>query len=77
MGIKKELSNNTSNKYINSIYDYAIKSGATGGKLLGAGGGGFLLFLLKINIKKFINNMKKFELINFNFYNEGSTLIHY
>ena len=63
--LKKELSNNTSNRYINSIYDYAIKSGATGGKLLGAGGGGFLLFFVENKYKKkFINNMKKFELIN-------------
>jgi D-glycero-alpha-D-manno-heptose-7-phosphate kinase len=76
--LKKELSNNTSNKYINSIYDHAIKSGATGGKLLGAGGGGFLLFFVENkHKKKFLNNMKKFELINFNFYNKGSTLIHY
>ena len=76
--LKKELSNNTTNKYINSIYDHAIKSGATGGKLLGAGGGGFLLFFVENkHKKKFLNNMKKFELINFNFYNKGSTLIHY
>lgn len=76
--LKKELSDNTSNKYINLIYDYAIKSGATGGKLLGAGGGGFLLFFVENKYrKKFINNMKKFELINFNFYNKGTTLINY
>ena len=33
-----------SNRQINSFYNYAIKNGATGGKLIGAGGGGFLLF---------------------------------
>ena len=75
--LKKDLSNNTSNDYIDSIYNYALKSGAKGGKLLGAGGGGFLLFFVENkHKKKFINNMKNFELINFNFYNKGTTLIH-
>ena len=33
-----------SNKTINEIYNFAMKNGALGGKLIGAGGGGFLLF---------------------------------
>jgi D-glycero-alpha-D-manno-heptose-7-phosphate kinase len=41
---KKELSNKMTNKYIDSIYNYALKNEAVGGKLVGAGGGGFLLF---------------------------------
>ena len=40
---KKALSNLITNSKINEIYDHAIKHGALGGKLLGAGGGGFLL----------------------------------
>ena len=75
--LKKQLSSNTSNYHIDSIYNYALNSGAEGGKLLGAGGGGFLLFFVKNeNKKKFVKNMKNFELINFNFYNKGTTLIH-
>ena len=36
-----------SNSTINNIYNFALKNGATGGKLLGAGGGGFLLFYVE------------------------------
>lgn len=42
--LKKELSDKISNSNIDEIYDTAIKSGALGGKILGAGGGGFILF---------------------------------
>lgn len=41
---KKQRSENTSNDRINSVYDLARENGALGGKLVGAGGGGFLLF---------------------------------
>jgi D-glycero-alpha-D-manno-heptose-7-phosphate kinase len=41
---KKKRSNLMSNNHINLIYEYALKNGAVGGKLVGAGGGGFLLF---------------------------------
>jgi len=44
---KKELASGISNKEIDSLYDRAIKCGATGGKLLGAGGTGFLLIYSK------------------------------
>lgn len=42
--LKQELASSISNSTINKYYDKAINSGALGGKLLGAGGGGFLLF---------------------------------
>ena len=40
---KKRVSSKISNSHIDAIYDLAIKSGAVGGKITGAGGGGFLL----------------------------------
>ena len=46
--IKKKLSKNVSNTKIDKIYNLAKKNGALGGKLLGAGSGGFLLFMSKI-----------------------------
>ena len=50
------------------MYDYGLKSGANGGKLLGAGGGGFFLFYVpKKNQKIFKKKMKKYKLVNFNF----------
>ncbi len=45
--LKKKRSPNMTNKKINYLYDYAINNGATGGKLIGAGGGGFLMFYAK------------------------------
>ena len=41
--IKKKRSNKISNQHIDECYELAIKKGAIGGKLVGAGGGGFLL----------------------------------
>ena len=41
---KKARSSGMSNARINEWYDYAMANGALGGKLIGAGGGGFLMF---------------------------------
>ncbi len=41
---KKERSSGMSNAHINDWYDHAMQNGALGGKLIGAGGGGFLMF---------------------------------
>jgi D-glycero-alpha-D-manno-heptose-7-phosphate kinase len=74
---KKELSKSVSNNYLDFIYNYAIKQGALGGKLLGAGGGGFYLFFVeKKNKSFFLKKMKKFKIIDFNFYNSGSQIIY-
>ena len=43
--LKKGLTEDISNALIDKWYDRALENGAIGGKLLGAGGGGFLLFL--------------------------------
>ena len=50
---KKKRSPNMTSKFINKLYDYGLKNGAIGGKLIGAGGGGFLLF--------FSNNIKELD----------------
>lgn len=47
--LKKTLANGISNPAIDEAYERAISAGATGGKLLGAGGGGFLLFYVPSN----------------------------
>ena len=44
---KKERSQSMSNPDINAWYDYAMANGALGGKIIGAGGGGFLMFYAK------------------------------
>jgi D-glycero-alpha-D-manno-heptose-7-phosphate kinase len=74
--IKKKLNYNVSNKKIDYLYNLAIKNGAIGGKLLGAGSGGFLLFYVKSDkIKKFLIALKKFPIVNFKFTNYGSKII--
>ena len=54
---KRSFSNIISSKKLDSIYDGAISNGAIGGKLLGAGGGGFFIF--------YVPAFKKHKLIKF------------
>jgi D-glycero-alpha-D-manno-heptose-7-phosphate kinase len=73
---KKEISRNISNPKIDEIYKVAKKNGALGGKLLGAGGGGFMLFYVKSNKQKdFLKKNKKLLNIPFNFSEKGSEII--
>lgn len=56
--IKRQLSNKISNPSLDKIYDGALAHGALGGKLLGAGGGGFFLFYVPPNRKhQLINHL--------------------
>lgn len=74
--IKKALSSSVSSYKVNSIYNKGINNGAIGGKLLGAGGGGFFLFYVpKDNQRFFIKNMGKFAVIPVEFENYGSQII--
>ena len=73
---KKALSNLITNSKINSIYDKARSHGALGGKLLGAGGGGFLLMYMKKKDRSdFLKKNKKLVTIPFNFTSLGSQII--
>ena len=51
--LKKKLASKVTNKKINDIFNLARKNGALSGKVLGAGGGGFILFLVKKKHTKF------------------------
>lgn len=72
--IKRTLSNKISNKKLDELYDFSKKHGAIGGKLLGAGGSGFMLFYVKKNNKKnFIKKLSKFHLhVPFEFEDKGT-----
>ncbi|MBX7220715.1 MAG: galactokinase [Blastocatellia bacterium] len=48
---KKKRSSGMSNQHINDWYDLAMQNGALGGKLIGAGGGGFLMFYTEDKIR--------------------------
>lgn len=67
---KKGLSDKVSDSDIDEIYEYAIKNGALGGKVVGAGGGGFLMFYCPKDKSKLVNAMSKFGLEPFWFYFE-------
>lgn len=61
--LKKKLSPIMSNSKINIIYEHGINNGAEGGKVLGAGGGGYVIFYVKEkNKNKLIKSFKKFNL---------------
>jgi len=74
--LKKEMARGVSNIEIDSWYDTAIRCGAQGGKILGAGGGGFLLFYVpeekQESVRKGLSFLRE---IPFAFENEGSKII--
>jgi len=75
--LKKSLSNKISNTNIDDIYSMAKKNGAVGGKLLGAGGGGFLLFYCrKDNQNTLREALKGLREINFKFDRIGTKVIY-
>jgi len=73
---KKKRSGSMSNPKINEWYDIALKNGAIGGKLIGAGGGGFLMFYAEDHAKlRKAMTAQGLEEINFRFDFEGSKLV--
>lgn len=76
--LKRGTGNKVSNNSIDDLYERGIKAGALGGKLLGAGGGGFLLFYVEKdkqeNVLKALDDLMH---VPFQFESEGSTVIHY
>lgn len=75
-GLKKALSEKVSTTDIDDIYDKAIRSGAIGGKLLGAGGGGFMLFLVEPDKQESVKNALELYHVPFKFENAGSQIIY-
>ena len=79
--LKKKLSKNITNLEIDKLYTKCLKMGAIGGKVLGAGSGGFLFIVIKKEKKKkliqqlksskiysFMNSSKGVEILYKNFY---------
>ena len=66
------------NDEIDTIYERAIKAGALGGKLLGAGGGGFTLFYVPKQFQKAVKEeLSDLLLVPFRFEGEGTSVIYY
>lgn len=76
--LKKSLASGISNDYIDKLYDKAINAGALGGKLLGAGGAGFMLFYVKKEnqdkVRTALNDLREMEFL---MDHTGATIIHY
>jgi D-glycero-alpha-D-manno-heptose-7-phosphate kinase len=74
---KRKLNNNVTNSKIDRLYEIALQNGVYGGRLLGAGGGGYLLFFHSPKIR---NNLKKVlekeggEVVNFSFEFNGTSI---
>lgn len=75
--LKKKLARNVSNEIIDGYYETAMTAGALGGKILGAGGGGFLLlFVEPQNQGKVRQALSELRLIDFGFEPQGSKIIY-
>lgn len=74
--LKRTLSDGISTPEIDEMYSLAKKNGALGGKIIGAGGGGFmLLYVPKEKQKKLIEVFSDFKVIPFNFEKDGTKII--
>ena len=76
--LKRHLSTGITTDSINELYKVGIKAGAQGGKLLGAGGGGFLLFYVRPEYQAAVKDaLKGLIHIPFKFDNTGTKVIYY
>lgn len=76
--LKQQLASSITNSEVDAIYKAGIDAGAQGGKLLGAGGGGFMLFYCEKSLQsRLIEKLKPLRTFNFAFEREGSKLIYF
>lgn len=76
--LKKSLSPNVTNSLINHAYEHALAAGAYGGKISGAGGGGFLTLLVpserQDSVRAALHSLLE---VSFGFEDEGSSIIYF
>ena len=74
--LKRALTKNISNASIDEIYEAGRSAGALGGKLLGAGGGGFMMFFVPPDCREALRaRLKKLLCIPFSFSSRGSHIV--
>ena len=73
---KRELAGGISNSQIDGLYEHALKNGAIGGKLLGAGGGGFLLFYCPVENQALLREKMGLKEFRFQFEHDGSSVVY-
>lgn len=74
--LKKELASGIANQAIDEAYEIAMKNGALGGKLLGAGGGGFLLFYCEEEKQDQLKKAIGLKELDFSFERDGTSVIY-
>ncbi len=76
--LKRQTGGAITTNSIDALYEKGIEAGALGGKLLGAGGGGFLVFYVRSGMKEsVIKAMKDLLYVPFKFEDGGTQVIHY
>lgn len=74
--LKKSLAYGITNPFIDEVYELAINAGATGGKLLGAGGAGFMIFYVpemqQFRVRSALNFLREME---FKMDNSGASIV--
>lgn len=73
---KKELASGVTSPKIDELYECAMHNGASGGKLLGAGGGGFLLFYCEESKQKKLEQALGLKRFPFRFEHDGTSVVH-
>ena len=77
--VKRKMTPKMTTGFINECYEKALQNGVIGGKIMGAGGGGFLLLCCKVeNRNRLINAMSEdMKYMDFNFEFEGAKIIYH
>ena len=76
--LKRGVTSAISNDSIDALYQKALVAGALGGKLLGAGGGGFLLFYVEKDRQPMVRRaLDELLYVPFEFENHGARVLHY
>ncbi len=76
--LKRGLTSKVTTNAIDAVYDTAMKAGAVGGKLLGAGGGGFFLFFVEPDKRKnVLEALSSFMEVPFKFEDGGTRVLYY
>ena len=74
--LKREMTEFTSSPFIDEVYEFALASGAAGGKVLGAGGGGFILLCVPPeNLVKFEKSFRNLRRLDFDFDFDGTRVV--
>jgi D-glycero-alpha-D-manno-heptose-7-phosphate kinase len=76
---KKSVVQEITQDYFDDIYNKVLQSGALGGKLLGAGGGGFFMFYVPLekqeNVRHELTKFTECKVYDFKFHNKGSEIV--